>query len=125
MNRGHETTSHREMKHHVAGVLQRRGWVVRFEASEADVVAFRRGLGRIWCLECERSAKWIVRNVERDQSSGAFGVVVVALTEGIASAARRQVALMLPEVRARVMVVVVDQFDDGYVETMMEKDARL
>lgn len=125
MNRGHETTSHRAMKHRVAGVLQRRGWVVRFEANEADVVAFRPGLGRIWCLECERSAKWVRRNVVKDQSRGASGVVVVALTEGIATAARRQVALMLPEVRARVMVVVVDQFDDGYVETRMERDARL
>jgi hypothetical protein len=113
------------MKHAVAGVLQRRGWVVRFEANEADVVAFRPGLGRIWSLECERSAKWIVRNVVRDQSNGSSGVVVVALTEGIAAAARRQVSLMLPAVRACVMVVVVDQFDEGYVETMMEKDTRL
>jgi len=113
------------MKHHVAGVLQRRGWVVRFEAKNADVVAFRPGLGRIWCIECERSAKWVVRNVEKDQASGASGVVVVALTEIIASAACRQVALMLPEIRAHVMVVVVDQFDEGYVETMMEKEPRL
>jgi hypothetical protein len=113
------------MKQHVAGVLQRRGWVVRFEATNADVVAFRPGLGRIWSLECERSAKWIVRNVLRDQSSGASGVVVVALTEGIVAAARRQVSVIPLEVRAGVMVVVVDQFDEGYVETMMEKDTRL
>ena len=120
MNRGHETASHLAMKRHVANVLRQRGWVVRFEAQEADVVGFRPGTGQLWAFECERSPKWVVRNVTKDLDRGAGGGVVVASTPAVAERARRAVARQLATIGSLTRVVIVGQFTDEFVKSCVE-----
>ena len=121
MNRGHETPSHLAMKRHVATVLRQRGWVVRFEAQEADVVGFRPGTGQLWAFECERSPKWVVRNVTKDLDRGAGGVVVVASTPAVADAARREVERQTTAISSVTRVVIVGQFTDEFVKRCVEE----
>jgi hypothetical protein len=122
MNRGHETTSHRLLKGHVADVLLLRGWIVRFEAGNADVVAYRPGHAGIWSIECERTAKWVIRNITRDVANGVGGVVVVVPSSGMASAILKRIALLPPGLLEKVAVVTVSQFNESYVEAIMEKE---
>ena len=122
MKRGHETASHLAMKRHVADVLRRRGWMARGEACNADVTAYKPGREGIWTLECERSPKWVVRNVLKDIGNGARWVVVVAETSTVVEAVRRQLERLPSEIRARVQIVTINEFSETYVENRMERE---
>lgn len=122
MKRGHETTSHLAMKRQVSDVLRRRGWVVRVEVGYADVTAYKPGLGGVWTLECERSPKWVVRNILKDIANEASRVVVVAETPVVAEAARKKLDPLPPDIKARVQVVTIEEFSETYVEISMKPE---
>jgi hypothetical protein len=121
MNRGNETASHLAMKRDAANVLRRRGWVVRFEAKNTDVAGFKPGMGQIWAVECERSPKWVLKNIMKDMSHGAHGVVIVASTGIVAAAAQQRIDQQPAAIRVHARVVIMEQFTEEYVEKNMER----
>ena len=121
MKRGNETSSHLAMKSHVANILQRRGWLIRFEVKNADVVGFKPGTGGIWAIECERSPKWVLRNITKDLSRGAYQVVIVASTIMVAVEAQHQIEQQNVTIQRHVSVVTVDEFTEEFVKKVMEE----
>lgn len=123
MTASNQSEEHAMMVARIKAVLIARGWIVRKEELHADIVAFLPGCHGVWAVENERrgNAYWISRNLLRNAKNGAIGIVFVTETKALAEKVGRIVKSVPLSIAEKTVVVPVDEFTDGFIQTVMER----
>jgi len=94
VKRGRESSEHRLMKRLIARVFTLLGWLVLFEKSYSDVIAFKctnvTGL-RLVCAEAENTLRNVIRNANRNFANGCDAVLILVPNDDLLAAVRRKV----------------------------------
>ena len=124
MTKSNQSEEHAMMNVRITRVLTACHWICRFEELHTDIVTFLPGRRGIWAVESERrgSAHGIHRNATRNERHGACGIVFVTESESVATSIRRIVDALPGSIRAKTVVVTIEDFTPEFVRGVMERE---
>jgi hypothetical protein len=123
MTASNENKAHKEMKLLVSRILKFCGWVTRFEEMHADTAAFLPGRQGVTVVECEQRCNgfWIKRNIQRNFANGCDRNVIAASSPQVLDKICHVVSMMPENIRSKVVVVLIDNFNAEFVRNVMER----
>lgn len=120
--RGNERSDHLELKPRGRAMLLASGCeMASCEYHNADVIGFRRQDGgiHVTAIEYERTARNVIRNIQRDLAHRVDVVVVACMTKAVQRTTDRLVSRRLePSACKKVRVVCADELSEAYFRSL-------